>query len=145
MRPLRHDELPALSGLLIHLAVERATAPHDDLDGLTPYVLSAASMHADHVAVAAWDANDLDAPLGLAWGSRRADGLRLDYVGVHEDARRRGIGRALLGGLLIASRQSTVLARVHEPVPLHGFLVRIGAVVTAETVDLSRTIGGGNQ
>lgn len=142
IRPLRHDELPSLTGLLIHLAVERATEPHDDLDGLTPSVLLGASMHVDHVAVGAWEASDHASPVGVAWGSRRADGVRVHFVGVHEDSRRRGTGRALVGALLAASNRPALFARVHEPVALHGFLVRIGAVVTTETLELGRSIGG---
>jgi ribosomal protein S18 acetylase RimI-like enzyme len=141
VRPLRHDEVPSLTGLLIHLAVERATDPHDDLDGLTPSVLSAASMHMDFIGAAAWEADDPGSPVGIAWGSRRADGVHIQFIGVHQDARRRGTGRALVGALLTGARRTAVLARVHEPVALHGFLVRIGAVVTTETVDLARPIG----
>ena len=140
IRPLRHEELPSLTGLLIHLAVERATEPHDDLDGLTPSVLLSASMHVDHVAVCAWEARDHASPVGVAWGSRRADGVHVHFVGVHEDARRRGTGRALVGALLAASKRPALLARMHEPVALHGFLVRIGAVVSSESVALARPI-----
>ena len=143
VRTLRHDELPSLSGLLIHLAVERATEPHDDLEGLTPSALAAASMHVDHVAVAAWEAGDLSAPVGVAWGTRRADGVRAQFIGVHDEARRRGIGRALAGALLAESRRGVLLARVHEPVALHGFLVRIGAVVITESLTLGRPTSDG--
>ena len=142
VRSLRHDELPSLTGLLIHLAVERATEPHDDLDGLTPSALAATSMHVGHVAVAAWEADDLDAPVGVAWGTRFADGVRVQFIGVHEDGRRRGTGRALLGALLVASARNVIVARVHDPVALHGFLVRIGGVVLSETLTVGRPIGG---
>ncbi len=143
IRPLRHDELPALAGLLIHLAVERATEPHDDLDGLTPSVLAGASMHADHVGAGAWEADDPTAAVGVAWGARLAggEGVRVRFVGVHEDARRRGTGRALLGALLARARIPTLLARVHEPAPVHGFLAAIGAVVRGETFDMVRPVG----
>ena len=140
IRPLRHEELPSLTGLLIHLAVERATEPHDDLEGLTPSVLLSASMHVDHVAVGAWEASDQESPVGVAWASRRADSVHVHFFGVHEDSRRRGTGRALLGALLAASKRPALVARVHEPAALHGFLVRVGAIVTSDTVALARPL-----
>ena len=45
-----------------------------------------------------------------------------------------------LGALLAASKRPALLARMHEPVALHGFLVRIGAVVSSESVALARPI-----
>ena len=48
--------------------------------------------------------------------------------------------RAELGALLAASKRPALLARMHEPVALHGFLVRIGAVVSSESVALARPI-----
>jgi GNAT superfamily N-acetyltransferase len=141
VRTLGVDDVPALTGLLIHLAVERAVEPHDDLDGVTPSVLAAAAMNLDFVAAAAWESDDPSSPLGLAWGARRADGVHLHFVGVHDDARRRGIGRALVGMVLSSGRKPALLARVHEPAPVHGFFARIGGVAVAQTLDLVRVVG----
>lgn len=97
--PLHLDHVPLLSGLLIHLGVERAQAPHDTLDAFTPAQVEAWLQRPATAAGAAWDADDAQTPLGLAWASRRAEDGLLRYIGVHDDHRRRGIGTALLAAL----------------------------------------------
>jgi ribosomal protein S18 acetylase RimI-like enzyme len=103
LRPLTLDDLPLLTGLLIQLGVERAEAPHDDLAALTPAQVEDWLQRPASVAAAAWDAADPGTPVGLAWASRRRDDAVLRFVGVHDDYRRRGLGRALLAHLAAAT------------------------------------------
>ncbi|MBI3972934.1 MAG: GNAT family N-acetyltransferase [Chloroflexi bacterium] len=102
VRPLRMDEVSELAGLLVELGVVRAQAPHDELPALTPVQVVEWLQRPGTVAFAAWEAGATGTPVGLAWATRRRDDAELRFVGVSDDARRRGIGTALLGALVDA-------------------------------------------
>lgn len=142
VRSLSLQEVPNLTGLLIHLAVERAVDPHDDLEVLTPTTVASWLRRAGTVSCAAWEADDLSTPVGLAWATRRDRSIVLRFVGVHEDLRRRGIARALLAGLVgqVAGEVLPIEFRVHEPAGLHGFLVNINATVSRNTFTMVRSV-----
>ena len=99
IRPLGLDDVPLLIGLLIQLGLERAEAPHDTLEALTPAQVEHWLQNPGTVAFAAWEQDDPRTPLGIAWASRRRDDTVLRFVAVHDDHRRRGIGIALLVSL----------------------------------------------
>jgi ribosomal protein S18 acetylase RimI-like enzyme len=102
LRPLTLEDVPLLSGLLIQLGIERAPAPHDELPSLTPAQVEDWLQRPATVAYAAWEARDPQTPVGLAWATRRADDALLRFVGVQEDERGRGHGRALVAALVAA-------------------------------------------
>lgn len=100
IRPLRLNDVNHLGGLLIHLGVERSAGPHDDLPAFTPREIVDWLQRDGTVAVAAWEPADSTAPLGLAWATRTREETVLRFLGVHDDSRRQGIGRALLAALV---------------------------------------------
>jgi ribosomal protein S18 acetylase RimI-like enzyme len=117
LRPLSLADVPLAVGLLIQLSVERAgeawedlsgnvnegaRGPHDDLPALSPAQLTDWLQREGTVGYGAWEAGDPQTPLGLAWASRRREDGVLRFIGVQDDARRRGIGRGLIGALVEA-------------------------------------------
>lgn len=127
LRPLALEDVPHLTGLLIQLGIERATQPHDDLMTFTPAELEAWVQRPATVAHAVWEAADPQTPIGLAWATRRPEDALLRFVGVQDDARRRGIGRALVGALLAESHPSRPLrAQLNDPGEEQEFFRRLG-------------------
>jgi GNAT superfamily N-acetyltransferase len=154
VRALPLDDVPLLTGLLIRLGVERAEAPHDDLPALTPAQLEEWLQRPGTVAYAAWEATDAQSPLGLAWATRRPEDGVLRFVGVHDEARRRGIGRALVGALAEAlarppgaagpapgARFRPLRAQLHEPGAERDFFQRLGFEAERITHRLARALG----
>jgi GNAT superfamily N-acetyltransferase len=125
VRPLAFGDVPLRGGLLIQLGIERAEATHDDLAALTPAELEGWLQRPGTVAFAAWEIDDPTTPLGVAWASRRRDDGVLRFIGVLEDARRRGIGRTLLGAVARALAQGVPPSAGGAPhLPAHSFPVR---------------------
>jgi ribosomal protein S18 acetylase RimI-like enzyme len=110
VRPLSLDDVPLLAGLLIRLGLERAEAPHDSLNALTPAQVEHWLQQPATVAFGAWERGDPNTPLGIAWATRRAGDGVLHFIGVADEHRRQGIGTALLaavaGGLARSERPS---------------------------------------
>jgi GNAT superfamily N-acetyltransferase len=150
VRPLALDDVPHLAGLLIELGIERAEAAHDELPALTPNELSDWLQRISTVAVGAWEARDPEVPLGLAWASQRQDDAILRFVAVHDDARRRGTGRALVGALLEATRRPAtkapaaafrpLRAQVIDPADVLPFFRALGFESEGTTFEMSRAL-----
>jgi ribosomal protein S18 acetylase RimI-like enzyme len=152
IRPLELDAVPLLAGLLIGLAVERAEAPHDDLEALSPAQVEDWLQRPSTLAYAAWDAVDPKTPLGIAWASLRSEDAVLRFVGIHEDARRRGLGRALLAAIAVglanagvgragsAPRHRPLRATVHQPGSEREFFRALGFEAERVTHTMSRTL-----
>jgi ribosomal protein S18 acetylase RimI-like enzyme len=100
IRALRLDEVTLLAGLLIQLGLERAEDPHDDLEALTPSQVEHWLQRPGTVGYAAWEAEDAQTPLGLAWATRRPEDGLLRFIGVRNDMRRHGVGKALLASVV---------------------------------------------
>ena len=155
LRPLTLDDVPQLAGLLIELGVERAARPHDDLTALTPSEVEYWLQQAPTVAYAAWEQRDPQTALGLAWASRRRNDAVLRFIGVHDDARRRGIWRALLGALVEglarppaaggpgaghAGRYRPLRAQLHDAGDEREFFRRIGFAAERITYEMARSL-----
>ena len=150
IRALHATEVGVLTGLLIHLAVERAVDPHDDLEALTPTAITAILRRPGTVAYGAWERDDPTSPVGFVIAVRRADEGVLRFIGVHEDSRRRGIGRALLGAIVSALGEAVgtapslpgplrpIAIRIHDPEPVQVFFRKVGAQIARVRIDLVR-------
>jgi ribosomal protein S18 acetylase RimI-like enzyme len=139
LRPLRLDDIPLLTGLLIHLAVERAVEPHDSLRALTPAEVESWLQRAGTSGVAAWERDDPNTPLGLAWVSRRRVDAVLHFIGVHDEARRRGIGAALLHEAIPAP-DIPLRARITDPGDTQLFFRALGFEPERITFRMSRPV-----
>jgi ribosomal protein S18 acetylase RimI-like enzyme len=126
VRRLTIDDVPHLAGLLIQLGIERAHQPHDDLPSLTPAQLESWLQRPATVAYVAWEAGDPQTPLGLAWATRRPDDAVLRYIGVEDDARRHGVGRALLLSVAAEVGQRPLRVRLVDPGETQDFFRRLG-------------------
>jgi ribosomal protein S18 acetylase RimI-like enzyme len=126
IRRLTIDDVPHLAGLLIQLGIERAHQPHDDLPSLTPAQLEGWLQRPATVAFAAWEPGDPQTPLGLAWATRRPDDAVLRYIGVEDDARRHGIGRALLRSVASGVGPRPLRVRLVDPGEQQEFFRRLG-------------------
>lgn len=150
IRALHATEVGVLTGLLIHLAVERAVDPHDDLEALTPTAVTSILRRPGTVAYGAWEHDDPTSPVGFAIAVRRADEGVLRFIGVHEDSRRLGVGRALLGAIVSALGEAVgtapslpgplrpVAIRIHDPEPVQVFFRKVGAEIVRVRMDLVR-------
>lgn len=142
IRPLGLDDVPLLAGLLITLGIERAEARHDDLPALSPVVVADWLQRPGTLAYAAWERGDPKTPVGLAWATRRTTEAVLRFVGVQEEVRRRGIGRALLGAIAGATRGASreplpLRAQVHRAGPVQAFFRRVGFVAEHVTYQMA--------
>jgi ribosomal protein S18 acetylase RimI-like enzyme len=144
LRPLALDDLPNLSGLLIQLGIERAQASHDDLPALTPAEVEAWLMRPATVAYALWEAADPETPLGLAWATRRPEDAVLRFVGIKDDSRRLGYGRALLAAVAGDLSPRPLRANVHDPGEEGAFFRRLGFVAERITHHLSTELQPGD-
>ena len=98
--------------------------------------------------------DDAQSPLGLAWATRRRDDAVLRFVGVQDDARRQGIGRALLGALVeavahrgaplegtgTAERLRPLRAHLNHPGPEQEFFRRLGFEAERVTYEMERPL-----
>jgi ribosomal protein S18 acetylase RimI-like enzyme len=157
VRPLALDDVPLLAGLLIHLGLERAAAPHDALEALTPAQVEQWLQRPATVAFAAWERGDPQTPLGLAWATRRREDGVLRFIGVEDDHRRQGIGTALLaslaqelgpartpapgaGGVEARGTHRPLRAPLNEPGDEQGFFRALGFVVERVTYRMARAL-----
>ena len=140
IRPLSLDDLPALTGLLIRLGMERAEAPHDALDSFTPAALEGWLQRPGTVAYAAWDPDDPTDPLGLAWSTRRQEDAVLRFVGVDDDHRRHGIGTALLASLIDITATRPLRATLSDPDEIAPFFRARGFEIERVTYEMSRSL-----
>ena len=150
IRALHASEVGVLTGLLIHLAVERAVDPHDDLEALTPTAIAAILRRPGTVAYGAWERDDPTSPVGFVIAIRRTDDGVLRFIGVHEDSRRLGVGRALLGAVVSALGEAVgpapsipsplrpIAVRIHDPEPVQAFFRKVGAEISRVRIDLVR-------
>ncbi len=150
IRALHATEIGVLTGLLIHLAVERAVDPHDDLEALTPTAITAILRRPGTVAYGAWERDDPTSPVGFVIAVRRADEGVLRFIGVHQDTRRLGVGRALLGAVVSALGAAVgtapslpgplrpIAIRIHDPEPVQVFFRKVGAEIARVRIDLIR-------
>jgi GNAT superfamily N-acetyltransferase len=111
------------------------------------------------VAFAVWEGDDPQTPRGLAWATRRPEDAVRRFVGVRDDARRRGTGQALLGALLTGlgrprggapggaggalPLQRPLRAALHDPGAEQEFFRRLGFEAEQVTHRLGRELGGG--
>jgi len=100
IRWLTLDDVPLLAGLIIRLGMERAEAIHDQLEALTPAQVESWLQRPGTLGYAAWEKDDPQTPVGLAWASRRREDAVLRYLAVEDDSRRDGIGTALLAAIV---------------------------------------------
>ncbi|MGH2368173.1 MAG: GNAT family N-acetyltransferase, partial [Chloroflexota bacterium] len=153
VRALALADVSLLGGLLIQLGVERAADPHDDLPALTPAQVEEWLQRPATVGYAAWEAADPQAPVGLAWATRRPDDAVLRFVGVQEDERRQGIGRVLLGMLVDAlakgaepgerggpARFRPLRTQLNDPGPEQEFFRHLGFEAEGVTYRLGRNL-----
>lgn len=141
VRPLGIDDVPLLAGLLITLGIERAETRHDDLPALSPVVVADWLQRPGTLAYAAWERGDPKTPVGLAWATRRTAEAVLRFVGVQEEVRRRGIGRALISAIAGATRAPgqeplPLRAQVHRAGPVQAFFRRVGFVAEHVTYQM---------
>jgi ribosomal protein S18 acetylase RimI-like enzyme len=141
VRPLALDDVPHAAGLLIELGVERAQAPHDTLPALTPDALSDWLQRRETLAYAAWESRDPQTPLGIAWAGRRRDDASLYFVGVQDEVRRRGIGRALVGALAEAAARSPAAAEPAAGASARFRPLRAQVLDPAELLPFFRALG----
>ncbi|MDQ3702211.1 MAG: GNAT family N-acetyltransferase [Chloroflexota bacterium] len=145
LRPLTIDGVSHLAGLLIQLGIERAAEPHDDLPAFTPAAVESWLQRPSTVAYAVWEAADPLTPLGIAWATLRSQDMLLRFIGVQDDARRRGIGRALIGALLMARagdapQPRPLRARVNDPAEEQAFFRRLGFEAEQTTYQMAREL-----
>lgn len=145
LRPLSLDGVSHLAGLLIQLGIERAAEPHDDLPAFTPAAVEAWLQRPSTAAYAVWEAADPLTPLGIAWATLRSQDMLLRFIGVQDDARRRGIGRAIIGALLLAgasdsSQPRPLRARVNDPAEEQAFFRRLGFEAEQTTYQMAREL-----
>lgn len=158
VRAVSLDDVPLLAGLLIQLGIERAQAPRDDLPALTPAQLEDWLQRPGTVAYAAWEAADSQAPLALAWATRRSEDAVLRFIGVRDDARRQRVGRAVLSTLLAAlarpfppmrgrqqgagteGRFSPLHAQLNDPGSEQQFFRALGFTIEQMTIRMVQTL-----
>ncbi len=100
IRWLTLDDVPLLTGLIIRLGMERAEAIHDQLEAFTPAQVESWLQRPGTLGYAAWEKDDPQTPVGIAWASRRREDAVLRYIAVIDDNRRDGVGTALLAAIV---------------------------------------------
>ncbi|NBT18641.1 MAG: GNAT family N-acetyltransferase, partial [Proteobacteria bacterium] len=119
-------------------------------EALTPTAVTSILRRPGTVAYGAWEHDDPTSPVGFAIAVRRADEGVLRFIGVHEDSRRLGVGRALLGAIVSALGEAVgtapslpgplrpVAIRIHDPEPVQVFFRKVGAEIVRVRMDLVR-------